>query len=207
MRLSRSVPAALDRVLAVVRPVSRAAVVVGGATMLLAAFMIAADVLLRRLLGVSTWGADELSYYALAISTSWALAFSMLEKAHIRISVLTGRLAPPLRAACDVVALLAMGFFALMACQAIFGLLERSWQRGTTSITTLQTPLWIPQGLFFMGFAFFALVLALLLLRVLAALFLERSLASAELHGGAPTIESETRAAVEDAAALGRERT
>ncbi|MDX6751019.1 TRAP transporter small permease [Geminicoccaceae bacterium 1502E] len=204
MRLSQSLPAALDRALAMVRPVSRAVVVGGGAMMLLSALMIAADVLLRRLLGVSTWGADELSYYALAISTSWALAFSMLDKAHIRISVLTGMLGPRLRAACDIVALLAMGFFALMACEAIFGLLERSWQRGATSITTLQTPLWIPQGLFLLGFVFFALVLALLLLRVLAALLLERSFETAELHGGAPTIESETRAAVEEAAALGR---
>jgi TRAP-type C4-dicarboxylate transport system permease small subunit len=189
-------PRGLDALMGVVVRVARAALVVGGMLMLASAFMISADVILRRVLGVSAWGAGELSYYALAISTSWAFAYAMLVKTHIRIAVVTERLPPALRAASDIFALLAMGWFAVMASWAIWDLFERAWQRGTTSITTLATPIWIPQGLWLAGFVFFVLTIALLLVRVLAALFVERSYEVAALHGGAPTVTQETQSTI-----------
>lgn len=184
----------LDAALAVAHGVARGAVFAGGVAILLSAFMITADVILRRILGLSTWGADELSYYALAISSSWAFAYAMLVKAHIRIDMLTIRLSWPLRSACNVIALLGMGFLALWACYAIFWELERAWSRGTTSITRLETPLWIPQGLWLAGFAFFALTVFLLVLRVLVALLVERSHETAEAHGGTATLTEEIAA-------------
>jgi TRAP-type mannitol/chloroaromatic compound transport system permease small subunit len=146
---------------------------------------------MRRILGLSTWGADEFSYYALAISSSWAFAYAMLVKAHIRIDMLTMRVSWPLRSLSNVVALLGMGFLALMASWAILEEVERAWSRGSTSITRLATPLWIPQGLWLAGFAFFALTISLLLLRVIAALLIERSHEIAERHAGTPTLEDE----------------
>ena len=181
----------LDRCLDAARRVARAAVMIGGAAILISGLMIAADVVLRRVLGLSTWGADELSYYALAISSSWAFAHAMLVKAHIRIDMLTMRASWPLRSASNVIALASMGFLALMACGAILEEVERAWSRGATSITRLATPLWIPQGLWLAGFVFFALTILLLLLRVIAALLIERSHQIAEVHGGTPTLEDE----------------
>lgn len=181
----------LDRCLDVVRWIARAAVIIGGAAILISGFMIAADVIMRRVLGLSTWGADEFSYYALAIASSWAFAHAMLVKAHIRVDMLTMRASWPLRSASNVVALAGMGFLALMACGAILEEVERAWSRGATSITRLATPLWIPQGLWLAGFVFFALTIFLLLLRVIAALLIERSHEVAELHGGTPTLKDE----------------
>ena len=191
MSASATVVRWLDRSLDAVRWIARAAVMIGGAAILISGFMIAADVVMRRVIGLSTWGADELSYYALAISSSWAFAHAMLAKAHIRIDMLTMRASWPLRSASNVVALLGMGFLALMACGAILEEVERAWSRGATSITRLATPLWIPQGLWLAGFVFFALTIFLLLLRVIAALLIERSHEIAELHGGTPTLEDE----------------
>lgn len=173
------------------RLVARVAVIAGGVAILISAFMIAADVIMRRVLGLSTWGADEFSYYALAISTSWAFAHAMLVKAHIRIDMLTMRLSWPLRSASNVMALASMGFLALWACWAILEDVERSWARGATSLTRLETPLWLPQGLWLAGFVFFAASVLLLLLRVLAALFIERSHETAELHGGTTSLQEE----------------
>jgi TRAP-type mannitol/chloroaromatic compound transport system permease small subunit len=181
----------LDRCLDALRWLARAAVIIGGAAILVSGFLIAGDVVMRRVLGLSTWGADELSYYALAISSSWAFAHAMLVKAHIRIDMLTMRASWPLRSASNIVALASMGFLALMACGAILEEVERAWSRGETSITRLATPLWIPQGLWLAGFAFFALTTFLLLLRVIAALLIERSHQIAELHGGTPTLDDE----------------
>lgn len=181
----------LDRCLDVVRWIARAAVIIGGAAILLSGIMITADVIMRRILGLSTWGADELSYYALAISSSWAFAHAMLVKAHIRIDMLTMQVSWPLRSASNIVALVSMGFLALMASWAILEEVERAWSRGATSITRLATPLWIPQGLWLAGFVFFAITIFLLLLRVIAALLIERSHEIAELHGGTSTMEDE----------------
>ena len=184
----------LDRALTGVRHLARGAVIAGGAAMLLSAFMISADVVMRRIIGLSTWGAGELSYYALAISSSWAFAYAMLEKSHIRIDIVTARLGWNLRSACNVIALLGMGFLALAACQAILDEVARAWSRGTTSITRLETPLWIPQGLWLAGFVFFALAVFLLVLRVLAALLIERDHEIVERHGGTSTFDPDEAA-------------
>jgi TRAP-type C4-dicarboxylate transport system permease small subunit len=185
----------LHRILAAVQRVARMAIIVGGAAILLSAFMITIDVIARRVLGLSTWGADELSYYALAISTSWAFGYAMLVKAHIRIDVITSRLDRRLRSVCNIIALLAMGFFALAACRAILHDVERAWSRGATSITAMETPLWIPQGLWLAGFMFFALTVFLLLLRVIVALVIERDYDTAERHGGAVSLDVEVASA------------
>ena len=187
----------LDRALDVVRRIARVAVIIGGGAVLLSALMIAADVIMRRVLGLSTWGADELSLYALAISSSWAFAHAMLVKAHIRIDMLTMRVSWPLRSASNIIALLSMGFLAIMACWALIEEVERAWSRGTTSITRLATPLWIPQGLWLAGFVFFAVTIVLLLLRVIAALAIERSHETAELIAGTPTLQEEVDAELE----------
>ncbi|HET7410410.1 MAG TPA: TRAP transporter small permease [Paracoccaceae bacterium] len=197
MTASATVVRWLDRSLDAVRWIARAAVIIGGAAVLICAFMITADVIMRRVLGLSSWGAGELSYYVLAISSSWAFAHAMLVKAHIRVDMLTMQLSWPLRSASNIIALLGMGFLALMACGAILEEVERAWSRGTTSITRLATPLWIPQGLWLAGFMFFALTIVLLLLRVIAALAIERSHETAELHAGTPTLQDEIADAAE----------
>ena len=193
----------LDRLLEGSMRVARIAVFAGGSTILMSAFLISFDVVMRRFFGVSTWGADELSYYALAISSSWAFGYALLIKAHIRIDLVTARLPGAGKAALHIVALLATGFLALTASQAMLHIFMRSWSRGTSSITTLQTPLWIPQGLFLAGLLFFTLVTILLLLRVIVALA-ERNFELVERVAGSSTIEEETEQAVAEATAARR---
>jgi len=166
--------------------------------MLISAVGITIDVVFRRVLQLSTWGTGEFSYYALAVSTSWAFAYALLVKAHIRIDALTQQFATPFRVACDVVALIGMSVFAFMATAAVFNLLERSWQRGSTSITTMATPLWIPQGLWLAGFAFFAFVSAILLLRVAFALLVERNREPVDRYAGAQLLEEDIEASIEN---------
>lgn len=189
----------LDRVLGVTLIVSRWATYLGGGAILVSAFLISVDVLARRLLGLSTWGADELSNYALAISASWAFGYALLVKAHIRIDLVTTRLPDMGRAVLNFIALLAIGYLALGFAQSFFHIFMRSWSRGSTSITTLQTPLWIPQGLFLLGIGFFIFVTVLLMLRLLVAAFVERDFMTADRIAGAMTIKEETEDAMSDA--------
>src|SRR5690606_41336840 len=67
---------------------SRVAVWAGGALTVASVLLISFDVLARKFFGFTTGGADELSSYAFAISTSWALAFATLQRANVRVDVL-----------------------------------------------------------------------------------------------------------------------
>jgi len=49
------------------------------------ALLISIDIGLRNWLSISLPGTDELAGYALAISAAWALSFTLMERAHIRI--------------------------------------------------------------------------------------------------------------------------
>jgi len=186
--------ALLERSLAAARWLA----IAGGALMLVCSFLIVIDVLARRLVGISTWGADELSYYAMAISASWSLAFALLAKAHIRIDFIRNQLRLPVRVLFDVVALCGMSFTSLMFSAATWEIFHRSWQRGTTSITQFATPLWIPQLLWFAGFAFFSLMCALLIVRALVALAVQRSPSAAEELIGVLSVEAESAEAISD---------
>lgn len=149
---------------------SRGAVLVGGAMTLLSVLIIAYDVTVRRVFGISMGGADELSSYAFAISTSWALAFTALQRANVRVDVLYQHLPVRLSAALDWLALVTLGVFSVYLTYHASGVAMTSWSRSAAANTPLATPLWIPQGLWVLGLAWFSVVLALLLTRASVAL-------------------------------------
>ena len=78
----------MDRLLRMAHGVARGGAWFGGALILAAAVLVAADVVIRNLFVVSVGGSDELAGYALAVGSAWALAFALLERAHVRIDVL-----------------------------------------------------------------------------------------------------------------------
>lgn len=194
----QSVTEFCDAALLILRRISHAAALIGATLMLLCAFLIVWDVLARRLFSISTWGADELSYYAMAVASSWSLAFALLARAHIRIDVVRNQLGLGARVLFDIAALCGMAFTAFMLSGATWDIFERSWQRGTTSITQLAVPLWIPQGLWFAGFGLLTLVCTALMIRVALALMVERSLPKVEEAIGVLTAEAETTEAISD---------
>src|SRR5229473_8674701 len=109
------------------RDVTRWGLWFGGALVLLAAVLIAVDVLMRKFLATSIGGADELAGYALAIGTAWGLGATLVDRAHIRIDSLYVLFPQKLRLALDLVALiLLIGFFALTLWHGL-GVLSQSW--------------------------------------------------------------------------------
>jgi TRAP-type mannitol/chloroaromatic compound transport system permease small subunit len=150
---------------------SRAMVWVGGAAVLADAFLIVVDVTLRAFSGVSIQGATELGGYVLAIASAWAFAFTLLQKGHVRIDSLYLRLPQRLRPWLDIAALAALTFFMGALSFRAAQLFALSLQFGSRSMSPLQAPLWIPQGLWVFGLAFFALTCIVLLLRVVLAVW------------------------------------
>jgi TRAP-type C4-dicarboxylate transport system permease small subunit len=164
----------------------------GGALILLAAILIGIDVFLRKVFVLSIGGGDELAGYALAIGTAWALAATLLDRAHIRIDSLYMLLPAPVRVVLDLVSIvLLVGFFGLVFWHGL-GVFEQSWVSGSRSQSALETPLVVPQAIWLLGLAMFILVGIALFLAALARLLRGDRAGVAGLIG--------TRSAAEDVA-------
>jgi TRAP-type C4-dicarboxylate transport system permease small subunit len=154
--------AQMEQLMAAARRLSQWGLWFGGALVLLAAIVIAVDVLMRKFMARSIGGADELAGYSLAIGTSWGLAAALLDRAHIRIDSLYMLFAQRLRLLLDLAAIaLMVGFFALLTWHAL-GVVQQSWTSGTRSQSALETPTVIPQLLWIVGLAGFVVVGVLL---------------------------------------------
>jgi TRAP-type C4-dicarboxylate transport system permease small subunit len=164
----------------------------GGVLILLAAFLIGIDVVLRKFFATSIGGADELAGYALAIATAWSLAAALLARAHIRIDSLYGLLPLKLRLLLDFLGLaLFIGFFGLIARHG-WNVLLQSWSSGSRSQSALQIPTVIPQAVWMLGLALFVIIAALLFAHALGLVLRGRS--------GEATRAISTRSAQEDVA-------
>lgn len=149
---------------------SRAAVWVGGALILASVLLISFDVLARKFFGFTTGGADELSSYAFAISTAWSLAFATLQRANVRVDVLYQHFPVRVSALLDWIALVALGVFMVYLSYYAMEMVEMSWDSSSAANTPLATPLWIPQGLWWLGLVWMCITVALMLVRASLAL-------------------------------------
>jgi TRAP-type C4-dicarboxylate transport system permease small subunit len=160
----------LARLLAAAGRLSRTAVWCGGALTLASVLLITYDVIMRRLFSITVGGADELSSYAFAISISWALAFTALERANVRVDVIYQYLPVRLSALLDWIALVSLGVFSVYLTYYAYDVAMTSWLNNSAANTPLATPLWMPQSLWVLGLAWFSMVLALMLIRASVAL-------------------------------------
>jgi len=163
-------PSPVERLLRRANALSLGAAWFGGAITLASVLLICFDVLVRKFFGFTTGGADELSGYAFAISTSWSLAFVVLNRGNVRVDALYQLFPVRVTAVFDWISLVALGVF--MVCLSYYAsfVAETSWVQNSAANTPLATPLWIPQGLWALGLFWMCLVLALMLLRASTAL-------------------------------------
>lgn len=160
----------MDFLIRKVDGLSKVTVWVAGAALILVSLVIGGDVIARKVFNVSLAGTDEIGGYVLAATCSWAFAYTLLRRAHIRIDSLARLLPAGLRGVFDILGLVALGaFMTLMTLRGIDVLLL-SIKFNAKSMTPLKTPLWIPQGLWVVGFVFFVIVILLLIARSLQAL-------------------------------------
>lgn len=140
-----------------------------GLAMLLVIYMLG-HILLEiglRLFGHSTFILDEYIGYAVASMTFLGIPYALEKGGLIRVELVLNRLPQawrwPLELFASVSALLAFGWIARYWTIAV----ERSFQRGITSETLAETPLWIPQGTVLIGLYLLCLVLIARTLRIL----------------------------------------
>lgn len=145
------------RILDLLRRVNRAIALIMGTALLLCAAYVVLDIVLRRA-GSPLRGAEDIAGYAMAITTSWGMAYALLELGHVRIDILRSRLAGVLRSVLDLIALLALSGTVTMIALRAWPVLERSILNGSRSNSAMQTPLAWVQAPWFAGWLWFALV-------------------------------------------------
>ncbi|MDI5920816.1 TRAP transporter small permease [Halomonas sp. LR5S13] len=186
----QQVNSALDRVLGGVQVGSLWMARAGGVLILMTVALVTIEVFSRQLMGRSAVHATELTGYVMAISTSWAFAYTLVRKAHIRIDALYLNFPKRIRGALDLLALLAMALFCILVVGAAFEVAKASFTGGARANTPLGTPVWIPQFLWVVGLAWFSLAVGLLALRVLLAL-LAGDIERVQELAGSPTLDEQ----------------
>jgi TRAP-type C4-dicarboxylate transport system permease small subunit len=142
----------------------------GGAMLLVAAVLVSAEVISRKLLTMVYSGSDEIAAYLFAIGTSLSLAHVLVTRGHVRIDALYLHLPARARAALDIVALLALGFVAAAMLDRAFDLAQSNYLEWNRANTPLRTPLSLPQMPWVFGLALFLFSICVALLRASMAL-------------------------------------
>lgn len=149
---------------------SRRAMWVAGFCYLLITVLICFDIFARQVLGFSTESTIELTGYLMAVGMSWGLAGTLFERGHVRIDVLVQRMPLRVRVWLHLASLLALvvstGFYVYGAVS----IAKDSFAFNATDLTTLRTPLVLPQGIWAAGFVLLLLAAFALALRSVAQL-------------------------------------
>ncbi|GGB62666.1 C4-dicarboxylate ABC transporter permease [Tistrella bauzanensis] len=142
----------------------------GGVALIVMAFVITIEALMRKFLNHSFGGVDEITSYVFAAASTAAFAAAVLNGTHIRIAILRDRLAPPLRVGLDLIAWGCLAVvFAILAWRGTL-LAITSFTDGARSVTPMRTALWIPQGIWALGLTMTVLAALMLAVRAIGRL-------------------------------------
>lgn len=161
-------PDALGGALQGASRVSRWLAWIGGAMLLLCAILVSLDVVVRAALKATYFESFELSTYAFAIATALGMSYALVSRAHIRIEVVYTLLAPRKRGWLDTVAYVVLALCALVLLYWCAQVVISNYQSGARSNSSLAVPLAIPQAIWLVGLAWFAVLAVLYALYGLA---------------------------------------
>ena len=181
---------ALDRLVAHSFMLARVSGWICGLLLTVSAFLIGLDIALREIFVATLGGANELSGYALAVSSSWGCTVALVHRMHVRIDSVYTHLSARIRALLDMIGLAAFIYFLAFVTFYAWKVLEQSIESNTHSISALGAPLAIPQAVWFAGFVVFLLVAGLYLLRAMLA-FAKGDLRRVRELLGARSVEEE----------------
>jgi TRAP-type C4-dicarboxylate transport system permease small subunit len=122
------------------------------------AALISLDVVTRAIFRRGVVESFELSGYAFAAAIGLGMAFAVTSKSHIRVDILLDALPRAWRVPCDVLASAALAVVALALAWFCWGTLSQSIDMNAKSVSTMQTPMAIPQSIWWAGIFWFAAV-------------------------------------------------
>lgn len=142
----------------VVEPLARLAAIVCGYAVLALSFVIAIEIIGRKLFAFSFQGTDDLGGYVLAIVAVVGASYTMAMRGHTRVDVFLVRMPQGLQRALNVLAMVTLAGFACFAAWRGSSVLMESIEFQSVASNPRQTPLWQPQALWLLGLSLFALI-------------------------------------------------
>lgn len=178
-----------DIVLTGLRRLNRLVAMIVGIMLLACALFVLADIVLRQV-GSSFGGTDEISGYAMAIATSWGMAYTLLELGHVRIDIIRSRLTPGPRAVMDLLAMLVLTVTITAIAWQCWPVVQSSIANDSTANTPLETPLPLVQIPWLAGWVWFAFTAWATLIAAAALVVGGRLAESEQAIGAFPEEES-----------------
>ncbi|OED45890.1 hypothetical protein AB838_22075 [Rhodobacteraceae bacterium (ex Bugula neritina AB1)] len=144
--------------------ISRIGAWFGGGLILLSSLITFVDVLLRETATISIGSTDEMSGFALAMSTGWAMSWCLFERGHIRIDTVYTFFPPRLQLVLDFVGLLLLLiFFSFVAWYSGLKMVE-AFQADARTVSKLSLPIFFPVAVWLSGIVFFLICMVATLL-------------------------------------------
>lgn len=160
----KAVVGLLDRVTGVIALVSAWAAM---AIMLGITLLILAEVVLRSFFRSSTQILEEFVGYGLGAMIFLGLAQALRAGSLVRVDIVLGRLGPVWRRWVEMALCCVTIGVMLFLIRFLYISVERSYLRGTISMTRAATPVWIPEALILLGMGIFTFTLVVYLLRLM----------------------------------------
>lgn len=146
----------------------------------------------RKLFSYSIQGVDEIGGYTLAVTSAIAFSYALLLRAHTRVDFLLSRLPVGARAFLNLAAMVTLAAMTVFAAYRGYTVPAESIEFQSVSTSPLQTPLWIPHSVWFLGWLLFATCAAMLAWH--AALLFFRDKRELNRQYGPLTLEEEIEA-------------
>jgi len=161
------------RIVALLARTNRSIAILCGLVLLVVVVLTLTEIILRQVMGRGIGGVDEISGYVMAGVAAWGFSYALVDRAHVRIDVATGRLPLAGRSVFDLLAMISVFGVAVLVSWYGWNVLSRSILRSSRANTPLETPLWIPQSIWLGGWLWLSLVSGILVICI-AALMLQR---------------------------------
>lgn len=156
------------------RRLNRNVAILVGLGLLGCAGFVLLDIIMRQV-STSLGGTEEIAGYAMALATSWGMAFTLVELGHVRIDLLRTRAGSFGRALFDVFSMIVMSGVIVTVAIKSWPVVERSITNGSRANTPLETPLAWVQMPWFAGWVWFAVMSCLVTLAALSLLLKGRA--------------------------------
>lgn len=163
MSEQRSLAGSAMQIAYLVKTLNRWVALICGVVLMITVALILSEVLGRRIAVFRIGGADEIAGYVMAGIATWGFSYALVERAHVRIDLVHAKLPAPGRALFDVIAMASVLCVALLVSYYAYDVLAKSVARGSRSNTPMSIQLWIPQVIWFGGWAWMALTSAVML--------------------------------------------
>lgn len=148
------------------RALNKGVAILVGLGLLGCAGFVILDIVMRQV-GTSPGGTEEIAGYAMALATSWGMAFTLLELGHVRIDLLRSRTRHFARALFDLFSMTVLTAVVVFIAIKAWPVVERSLVNNSRANTPLETPLAWVQLPWFAGWVWFAATSCLVTLAAL----------------------------------------